>query len=336
MFQLTKQPPLPGLSTRLRFKLVRHGAVFEARRQLRALRASADSPWRRLPAPGTLRGIDAYPPSQLLWVAAYGMYRHKRKFGFYPDIATPRGFNDKILWLKLFGEIHAPLAGDKLATHQFIPHHLRGEVGRADVVWHSDTPTLPDNAAVAPGAYYLKANHGSGMFRRVAYPITQEEKADLEHTAQRWLGTPYGRLGGEWWYTSFPSRIFLERSVSSEAETISWNFYVLNGEVPMIGLFLKHMDREPSSTWLGPDFRPLPQQPERPAIPHYRVPSYAPRLLYCAQEIGKAFSAVRVDFLQGDDERPYLCELTYAPGDGLSRRPAEIDQLLSKSWKVLT
>lgn len=318
-----------------RTRILRSGAMLEALRQLRLIKASPDSPWRRTPDPGHERGMDFYGPFQFLWALSNALYRYRRKFGRYPDLVTPATFNEKVTWFKFFGELKCPEAGDKLATASFIPEALRGSLSCPVVVWQSHQPALPPNEALPAGVYYLKASFGSDMFKRVVFPLMDEERKALEAQAQRWLSSRYGLDHGEWWYHASEARIFLERSVTGDQDSISWNFYVLNGHIPMIGMYIKHADGKASSTWLDNCFRPLPWQSILPPVLDFKITERHHEMLTMAQTIGRSFHSVRVDFLEGDDGRNYLCELTFSPGDGLSARAPEVEALLSEPWKVL-
>lgn len=320
---------------RLKRKVIKSGAFFEALRQISRYRRSPGSPWRRPCSPGHLRGIDFYRPLQLLWAVAYAMREFHLRHGLYPDLTKPVTFNDKIFWFKFFGELRVPYAGDKLATRELIPPHLRASTAFPSIVWQSQQAVLPDNAALPPGVYYLKANVGSGYFRRVRFPLGDEERAALEREACTWLASDYGLLHGEWWYQTYQPAVFLERSVAGDVDSISWNFFVLNGHVPQVTMFLKHADGSDSCTWLNRRFERMEHQSELPPIADYHVPEGARAMLALAEQIGAHFSAVRVDFVQGDDGQPYLCELTFAPGNALTRRHPEIDRIISEPWRFL-
>ncbi len=322
-----------GLKAKLR--LVATGAYSEARRQLRRVRRAADSPWRRTPPVGHQRGIDFYSPWQLTWALATALQRYKSKFGQFPNLAPPTSFNEKVLWFKFFGELKVPESGNKLSTETFIPEELRSQLTCPPLVWQSDKAVLPANDELPPGVYYLKASHGSGMFKRLRYPLAESQRAALEEAAALWLKRRYGWGNGEWWYNTFQPRLLLERSVTGDADSISWNFYVLNGRVPMVGMFLKTAEGQECSTWLDGEFKELPWRSSLPPVPHYVIGLRQHDMMQMALAIARPMSAVRVDFLLGEDERIYLCELTFSPGNAMARRAPEVEALMSAPWTHL-
>ncbi len=320
---------------RLRRKAVTSGAIFEAHRQVRRYRSRTDSPWHRPCSPDHLRGIDFYRPGQLLWVIANAMRGFREVHGQYPDLVNPTSFCEKIFWFKFFGEVRVPHAGDKLAVRKLIPPHLQEAVVVPPVVWRSRQAVLPDDDRIAPGVYYLKANVGSGFFKRIRFPLAPDERAALEREAGEWLTSLYGLFDGEWWYQTYEPILFLEESIAGDVDTISWNFFVLNGHVPQVTMFMKHADGRYSSTWLDRQFKHLAHQGVLPPVEGYHIPPQGEEMLAIAERIGESFSAIRVDFLQGDDGKAYLCELTFAPGNALTRRHPDVERLLSDPWRML-
>lgn len=301
---------------REKFKALQSAAVFEAWRQIRRYQAQPDSPWRHSPTQGHLRGIDFYRPVQLVWVMGNAMRAYKKKHGRYPDICTPVHFSDKIFWFKFFGEIRPGLTGNKLGTRQLLPLDLQPHVKMARVVWHASHAVLPANDALAPGVYYFKVSHGSDMFRRIVYPLSAQERLELTALGESWLKSDFGLNDGEWWYHCFKPELLIEQDVcKDQSNSISWNFFVLNGEVAQITLFAKLSDGCSYCTWLDKDFEVLPHQSALPMVPNHELPPDRNDMRELARRIGEHFNAVRVDFLVAADGTPYLCELTFSPGN---------------------
>lgn len=316
-------------------KSLKTGAIFEAWRQLRRFKRSAESPWRRPPLEGHLRGIDFYAPSQLKWIMATAMRDFRNRHGVYPDLCNPVNYRDKVFWFKFFGEIRPGLAGNKLAVTDLLPPEVRTQIRVPEVVWHSAAAELPANDALPVGDYYLKASHGSGLFKRIRYPLCPQQRTELNALAQKWLASEYGLHDGEWWYHCFEPRVFLEKDVCGHDESEAWNFLILNGRLTMITLYVKSSEGSDLATWLDPDFQPLPYQSVLPRAPISQPPDCTEKMKELALMIRQDFSSVRVDFLVGDDGQPYLGELTYSPGNALTKRRPGFETLLGGQWKIL-
>lgn len=303
-------------------------AFAEAAAQLGRIMAEPDSPFRRPPRPGFKRGIDFYSGRGLLLALANALFAYRAKLGMFPDLAEPRGYNEKILRFKFFGEVKTPEAGDKLATARFIPEDWRGRIRCPEVVWHSTAPELPANDRIAPGVYYLKSNHGSDMFRKIRYPLAEAGRTALQALCRHWLARDFGVSDGEWWYAAFPRRILLERDVCGGAPPVSWNIHVLDGTVGLVELFDKHA-QPMQVTWLDERLQPMAIQldgVDRITAP--KMPADPDGLLAAAVAIAAPFPFARVDFFIDADGAAWLGEVTFSPSNAMGRRPAEIERRL--------
>jgi hypothetical protein len=306
--------------------------------QLDRIRAMSASPFARTPAPGWMRGIDFYDDRARTEVLLRVFANFKSIHGTYPDLIAPRGLNEKIIWAKFFQSYRVPETGNKLLTPTFIPDELRASVGSAAVRWRSTAPRLPPNDALPDGFYYLKANHGSDMYRRIRYPLSGLERVQLESLCAQWLNKAYGIADGEWWYNAFPKEVFLEDDVVGDERSISYNFFAFAGAIEAIVLHEKGAPGTKGtsrSTRLDPDFRHDPVLSKNSNLP---VPELSAtttsQLLHAAQRIGKPFPFARIDFFVGRNEDIHLAEITVAPGSGYTRRPQHIDMDLGRKWLI--
>ena len=162
------------------------------------------------------------------------MYEYQRFHGARPNLLKPIYFDEKLFKSKFFTEMKVPESGNKLLTYSFIPADLQTSISIPKIVWHSPAAKLPRNSEIKTGYYFLKASHGSGMFKRIRYPLTEDELVYLERTCEEWLGRNFGLTGGEWWYSTFQKEILIEEQVGVESEPISWYFYTFGGVIGQI------------------------------------------------------------------------------------------------------
>ena len=303
--------------------------------QIAQLVANPHSAFFKLPPPGFQRGIDFYPGSHLFKVMAIATHRYHEVHGRYPNFLKPELLTEKILWSNFFRLLRVGTTGNKLTTASFLPGELDGQIAVPDTVWRSKTAGLPADTAIEPGLYYLKTNHGSDMFRRVAWPPAKAERRALQTAFAGHLRRSYGYWSGEWWYSCFERELFLERSVTSEKHPIAWCCYTFAGKVALIIAYRK-TDGESETAWLNPDFTPQGwHNPARRRTEFDRPPrALRDAMLKAAGTIGRPFSFVRVDFLLGDDGRLYLSELTFSPGNGLTPWPEELDRTIGGLWTL--
>jgi hypothetical protein len=297
-----------------------------------------DSPFNKIPRDGHLRGIDFYSRNELIRAVATTIANYKLVHGRQPDLLSPKTFNEKICWSKFFREFRIPDSGNKLRTSSFIPPHLHGTIKCPKIIWHSSRPQLPPNQQIRAGVYYLKANHGSGMVKRVSFPLHIEDRLELEALANEWLNNPFGLATGEWWYAVFEREIILEEAVGAEENTTTFNFHVFAGEVAMISCYKKDLSGAGAdlSMLLDPKINVLPFCAEE-AEPMCELPfsmEAGLKLRRIAGSIAKQFEYARVDFLLDEQERPFLGEVTFAPGDGMFRWPANVDSEFGSKWAL--
>jgi len=286
------------------------------------------------PPKGWRRGIDNYSAATFPSVLANAAQQFREAHGRFPDIVDPQRYTDKIFWAKFFRPLKVPETGNKLLTASFIPDEARELIRTPPIVWHSTEARLPRGGEVEPGAYYLKANFGANMFRRVAYPIGDAEADALDAEFGEHLSHPYNWWRGEWWYNAFPRELLLEQAISSATHSTAWNVLVIAGEVRMMVAYQKLDGGKFRKTHLSPDFEPLDVPTPEPAV--YDLPSEAARerMLSAARAIGTPLRFVRVDLLLDDDETPWLGEVTFAPGNGLTRMADPLDFELGSFWDL--
>lgn len=301
-------------------------------RQFAQMVATGGAPFLQRPPAGYARGIDFYSAAALVRVLRASAATFRKAHGRWPEIADPHTFTDKIFWSKFFRPMKVPQTGNKLETAHFIPDELRSIIACPEIVWHSRTAKIPRGGDVEPGDYYLKASHGSDMFRRVTYPISEAEADRLDALFAGYLSTRFGLASGEWWYNSFAPEVLLEKAIG-EGDTVSWDYFAFGEEVPLLAAYQKTA-KGPLKIYLTPDFKPVPGQTEH--VLEFTEPSDSAKaiMLDVTRAIGKAFSFVRVDFLLDDEGKPWLGEVTFTPGNALTRRPPEQDRALGAMWDL--
>ncbi len=287
---------------------------------------------RRDAVDGCMRGIDFYRPREFFGVLTDAFIKYKNVHGIYPNLIQPNGFNEKIFYKKFFGEFKIPESGNKLLTTSFIPFSIANDITVPEVVWRSKSHFLPENENVEPGYYYLKASHGSDMFKKIEYPINKDKRKLLEIESESWLKNNFGFWSGEWWYCVFEKEIFLEKSISKNSNSVAIGFYVFDKKIKFISLNKKTEDIT-EITWLNDDFEPLSYQSQSYSrVSNFDVNFDVEKLKSMVVEISGEHDFVRVDILLGDDGVFYLGEMTFSPGNALSVRPQELEKYLGDSW----
>jgi hypothetical protein len=196
---------------------------------------------------------------------------------------------------------------------------------------------LPKNHEVPAGTYYLKASHGSGMFKKIKYPLSESEAMYYQSLGYAWLNSAFGLYDGEWWYNVFPKEIFLEELIFPHKYSLSYNFHIFSGEIGYINISKKPEETSGDlflDTRFDENFLILSHQNEKSNRVSIEFLSLSERemLKSYAKTIGKCYPYVRVDFLIDVSGNVYLNEVTFTPSNGLESRPNDFDLYLGDLW----
>jgi hypothetical protein len=266
--------------------------------------------------------------------------RFRKKVGYFPNIAFPTTYLEKVAWRKLFDR--NPLFHqfcDKLATKDYIGR-LAPDLPVAKTLWTGDRLTREAWDLLGEDTV-LKSNHGSN---RNFFPGKEKLSfAELEARTKRWMRTTYGRKSAENAYRGARKMLFVEERLKSpdtplvdigvraaNGSSISVWYYIYNKTpAQKIGYFTPEGERIRAFDALVKPHEVLDAKDER------REP-----ILKCvewAKRLSKGVDYARFDFLVAG-EAIYGGEITLYSMAGLSneRSPAEkaYGALLSSSWDL--
>jgi hypothetical protein len=175
------------------------------------------------------------------------------------------------------------------------------------------------------------------MFKKIRYPLQDDQRAVLENLCASWL-KPFGLADGEWWYNTFTPEIIIERQVGLGDTSITWNVYTFGEKVGFVSGYRKLAPISSpldETTWVDEDFNPLPfQNPNKKRLTEIGISRQTQeRMISFAKAIGRQFKFVRVDFLVDHEENVFLGEMTFNPMNGLNTsRPRDFDVWLGDLW----
>jgi hypothetical protein len=275
-----------------------------------------------------------YTTRNLRRITGKSLQRRFQEVHGYPlSLDKPRSLSEKIQWIKLYRDLK-PFASfvDKCAVRDFVKSRIGGEylvplIGIYDRFADIDIDRLP-------GAFALKATHGSGWNVIVEDKTTVDWKA-VRRKLTRWLRSDYSLEYGEACYKNLVGRIIIEKYLEdSPGKLNDYKFYCCNGE-PLglhvdIDRFGDHCYRIFDADWN--EF--IKTGNTKGDIPHVPRPERLDELLDVSRRLSAGFSYVRVD-LYYIDNRIYFGELTFTPGDGMSRfDPVESDYFFGEPLDV--
>ncbi len=266
-----------------------------------------------------MRGIDFYSYHDFLRALVIGAQFFKNSVGVLPDIVQPRSFNEHIFFRKYFAFHRLPSLSNKIYAKNCLGRAL-GKALIAEVPWTGKDIRSLWQAAIAPGKYYLKANHASGFNLALTIPDDlAKRRAEIETTADRWMSSRYNFLGGEWQYSTFAPELLLEKHVDFEAGSVpgEYNFFCFGGVVRLISFYRKIPTR-PEWAIYRPSWESYDATLDGYRLPLAPVPrpDNLAEMTALAAKIARDIDFVRVDIFSNGRDRMIVGELTFTPFDG--------------------
>jgi len=278
--------------------------------------------------------------------------RFKKIHGYEPDLEHPKGFNEKVVFKKLFDRNPLlPITADKYRVRDFIRSRIgwQAEKHLIPLLWVGENPeeipfwafdknyiAKPNNGA---GRWVIKERHGGILSnptdkytvdrRGIFYDIPNNE---IIRYCKDWFKTVHGAEWHEWAYGPIKPLIVVEELLYNKGDIPhSYKFSMFGGKCRMIYV-LNRDDIE--ITHYSPEWEMLevkrkghPKGPEQPR------PKHLDQMIKYAEKLSIGFDFVRVDFFLVGDHF-YFGEMTHYPGSGHGVwEPAEYDFELGKWWK---
>lgn len=253
------------------------------------------------------------------------------------NLKTPKTFNEKIQWLKLYDNkpIKVRLA-DKYLVREWIQEKLGSEyliplLGVWDSPDEVDFSTLPDR-------FVLKANHGSGMILIVKDKSSLNVKKARKSMTE-WLKNPYGLLSGEQHYHLIPRKIIAEEYIEqNNGNLYDYKIHCFNGNPELIQVigdrdFHTHFLR---NLYYDTNWKALPITYNYPLYEEEMPrPAQLEQMLSIAQKLCRDFIYVRVDFYLLDNGEIKFGEMTFHPYSGFcSWEPPEANLLMGEKIRL--
>ncbi len=275
----------------------------------------------------------------------------RRRVGYFPNVARPLRYNEKMLWRKIFD--HNPLFvtfSDKLATKVLISR-ICPKLRIAEVLWTGDDiSTIPAELLERP--IVIKASHRCG---KNFFPRAGEAGCDIPvDRINGWLGKVHARKKLEWAYGLVERKLFAEELIVPDKgdDLVDLSVHAVDGAPMFIEAILGNKTANQRKGYFRTDGARWPELEKRrtadvasdtPLPEDFRLPpSYAEALVH-TRRLSAGVDYARFDFITASD-RLYAGEITVYPGSGLTRHadfPVYNAVMsdhwdLSKSWFLLS
>lgn len=241
----------------------------------------------------------------------------ERNCGYKPNIRSPKGFNEKLQWLKLY--YCDPLVtkcSDKYGVREYIENTIGSQylvplLGVWTKVEDIDWDALPEQ-------FVLKVNWGWGQ-NIIVRNKSQLDVQNAINDLSKWMRPESNHYfhSFEWSYKDIQPKIIAEEYIGALEEDLpDYKFMCFNGN-PALMFVVTDRFTNLSVTFHDSEFNRLPFSRSHPVkSTPIAKPAYFEEMLALSKSLSKPFPFVRCDFYEVDG-KIYCGELTFYPGNGM-------------------
>jgi len=271
----------------------------------------------------------------------YRTFEQKIKFfrhhGYRLDLKSPRSFNEKIIWRKIFDRNPLfPIIMDKKQARDYVKSKLGKETGErilVPLIFDSENPEeIPFGEL--PEEYILKPNHGSG-WSIIVDRDHPAQPGEIVSKCRRWMKKTYGRSKMEWAYSSIAPRIMVEKLLKdSQGDLVpDFKFHVFGGKVEWVFVMHDRFGSRSAARYLR-DFTRM----ESASTSYTRAkstpkPENFEEMVEIVEKLAKDLDYIRVD-MYNVDGAVFFGEFTIYPASGLNRMGKAMDLGMGEKWDL--
>ncbi len=255
----------------------------------------------------------------------------RRQVGYEPNLESPKTFNEKLQWLKLYDRRpEYTVLSDKYTAKGYVAEKIGKEyvvptLGVWDTADEIDPGMLPDR-------FVIKCTHDSGSVIVVRDKREFDWEAARRRLTER-LGENYYWIQREYGYKDVKPRILAEAYLEDGGEkgALDYKFYCFNGEPKFLYLSQGLEDHATAKiSFLNMDWTRMEMHrsdfEEFEELP--KKPGKFSEMAGFAKILSKGFPFARADFYENNG-KVYFGEMTFYPGGGFTAfSPEEWDRRL--------
>jgi hypothetical protein len=245
-------------------------------------------------------------------------YQYKTKAGEKLNLRSPRTFNEKLQWLKLYlRDDLAKKCADKAAVRDYVSATIGPDVLTSIYGVYERVDDIPWDEL--PEACVFKATHGSG-WNILCYDRTAADRKAIMADLGRWLRRNHFWITREWVYRDIRPRIMIEEMLAGEHGGVpaDYKVFCFHGEPAFIQVDLDRYGDHRRNIY-DLDWRLLPLSIKFPRAP-FANPARPPldAMLAMSKTLAAPFVHVRVDWFVVEG-RLRFGEMTFFHGGGVER-----------------
>ena len=273
--------------------------------------------FRAMNSHGLLRILPDRPFLKLMWWVETGSRL---------NLKNPRGFNEKLQWLKLYD--HRPeytIYVDKLLVRDYVKKTI-GDKYLVPLICVWERPEQID-FNLLPDQFVIKCNHNSGGGMCICTDKTKLDIKSVTNKLNTSLQTNPFYEKREWAYKNVEPKILCEKLLvdktpnNTTGTLIGYDFYCFNGEPRFLYTRIDDISKgtkgEPRLTFFDLDWKTPPfYRTDHEQVPfQVEKPECLDEMIDVARKLSKGIPFVRVD-LYWIDKQILFSEMTLYPGGG--------------------
>ena len=244
------------------------------------------------------------------------------------NIDTPRTFNEKIQWMKVYDQDPLKtLLADKYLVRDWVKKKIGEEYLIPLLAVYRSADEIDFDAL--PNSFVLKANHGSHM-NYIVRDKSNENLDEIRRIARKWMKINFAFICGyELHYNDIPRVLIVEKYIGTMDSALpDYKFWCFDGKCHFIELVTKDLNQPHSAMydrqWNRLHFTTGTYPLIEESIP---MPEALPDMIKTAEKLAEGFPHVRVDLYLLDNGEIKFGEMTFTTSSGKCRwNPPEAAQ----------
>lgn len=254
----------------------------------------------------------------------------KAVMGYPLNLDSPKTFNEKIQWLKLYDRRpEYTMMVDKYKVRKYIADKI-GEEYLIPLIGVWDNPDEIDFDRL-PNQFVLKCNHNSGLGMCICRDKSKLDINKVKARLRKGLKQNYFLYGREWPYKNVPRKIICEQYMEnySTPDLRDYKFFCFSGIAKCYKIdFDRFIDHRANYYDMNNNILTLGEKSCPPVFNKKLVqPISIGKMKDLAEFLSKEIPFLRVDFYDVNG-RIYFGELTFSPASGMGK-------FLSQEWDDL-
>lgn len=275
---------------------------------------------------------------KILKLINYKLYTRsffKFKHGYKLNLKSPKTFNEKIQWMKFYGNLEKiGKYVDKNDVRSFVKDRIGEEYLIPQIGCYNNSKEINFNDL--PNKFVVKATHASGW----NLVVNDKKKLNIENAKKQidsWINDSYYRKTGERNYKNIKGRVVIEEFIDdTSGDLMDYRFFCYDGVPKFIQLdsysdsSVKKRRNIYDIEWNKLDVKVTYEN----IIKQIERPKKLDEMIQIASKLSKGFNFVRVDLYYVNDNI-YFGELTFTPQNGLGKfMPVKYDYLFGENFEL--